>query len=70
MNQLTAKQVLGMSINPIVKAIARFRLRMLIRSAERDIDLYKKQIEDAQEGMRIRSMDCALYKSELLNADR
>ena len=54
-----------MSLQPIKRMWNRFKLTMQIRAAERDMDLYIKQIEDAQRGLKIRSLDCAILKSRL-----
>ena len=66
MIQITAQEVFTMSLQPIKKMWDKFKISMQIRAAERDIDLYIKQIDDAQNGLKIRSMDCALLKSRLM----
>ena len=65
MKQITTAEVFTMLLQPIKKMLDRFKISMQIRAAERDIDLYVKQIEDAQRGLKIRSMDCAIAKSKL-----
>lgn len=67
MNAITIKQMLGMSFRLAKIMFVRFKVTMELRAAERDIDLYMRQINEAQNGLRIRSLDCAILKAKLMD---
>lgn len=59
--------MLGMSFRLAKIMFVRFKVTMELRAAERDIDLYMRQINEAQNGLRIRSLDCAILKAKLMD---